>query len=142
MTTPASAVGRATLLGSVAATFGAAPTGALSNAGASEPAPPAASARFKAKLYAPTHRPRAGKAWRIRIVVRTTRGRPLHAEVRYQFLFGGRVVARRSHYRFRGTFRDSVVWPRRSVGVPLTFRAVVTTRLGKRNLDYNVVVRR
>jgi hypothetical protein len=74
------------------------------------------------------------------LTARDAGGRPLRAEVGYQFLFAGRVVARRSHYRFRGRFRDVVTWPRRSVGVPLTFRAVVTTRLGTRNLDYPVVV--
>jgi hypothetical protein len=74
------------------------------------------------------------------LTARDAGGRPLRAEVGYQFLFAGRVVARRSRYRFRGRFRDVVTWPRRSVGVPLTFRAVVITRLGTRNLDYPVVV--
>jgi hypothetical protein len=91
-------------------------------------------------LQAPGHRPRASKPWPIVLTARDAGGRPLRAEVRYQFLFAGRVVARRSHYTFRGRFRDVVTWPRRSVGVPLTFRAVVSTRLGTRNLDYPVVV--
>jgi hypothetical protein len=69
-------------------------------------------------------------------------GRPLSAVVRYQFVFAGRVVAERSHYRFRGRFRDVVTWPARSIGVPLTFRAAIETRLGTRNLDYPVTVRR
>jgi len=68
-------------------------------------------------------------------------GRPLPAVVHYQFLFAGRVVAERSTYRFRGRFRDVVTWPRRSIGIPLTFRAAITTKLGKRNLDYPVTVR-
>jgi hypothetical protein len=69
-------------------------------------------------------------------------GRPLPAEVRYQYLFAGSVVARRSHYRFRGTFHDSFRWPARSLGVPLTFRAVITTPFGTRRLDYDVRVKR
>jgi hypothetical protein len=69
-------------------------------------------------------------------------GRPLAASVRYQFLFAGRPVASRSHYRFRGTFHDVVSWPARAVGIPLTFRAIVRTSLGTRNLDYAVQVRR
>jgi hypothetical protein len=62
--------------------------------------------------------------------------------VRYQFLLAGRVVARRSRYTFRGRFHDVVTWPADSIAVPLTFRAVVTTALGTRNLDYPVVVTR
>ena len=93
-------------------------------------------------LYAPNHHPRVGHPWRIRITATTTAGRPLRAEVRYQFLYGGQVVARRSHYRFRGTFRDNIEWTAPSVGLRLTFRAVVKTPLGTRNLDWWVVPRR
>jgi hypothetical protein len=93
-------------------------------------------------LTAGTHHPRAGAPWPIAIRAYGPDGRPLRAEVRYQYLFGGAVVARRSHYRFRGTFHDTFRWPARSAGVPLTFRAVVTTPLGKRNLDYAVTVRK
>ena len=98
--------------------------------------------RPRVTLAAPTHRPVVGAPWPIAIRAYGPRGRPLRAEVRYQFLFGGSVVARRSHYRFRGTFHDTLRWPARSAGLPLTFRAVVTTPLGKRNLDYPVRVRR
>jgi hypothetical protein len=66
----------------------------------------------------------------------------LRAEVRYQYLFAGSVVARRSHYRFRGTFHDTFRWPARSLHVPLTFRALVTTALGTRKIDYDVRVQR
>jgi hypothetical protein len=92
-------------------------------------------------LRAPGHRPTAGAPWPITIEARGPGGKPLRAEVRYQFLFAGSVVAHRSHYRFRGTFHDIVRWPARSAGVPLTFRAVVTTPLGTRRLDYAVRVR-
>jgi hypothetical protein len=93
-------------------------------------------------LDAPGHHPTANAPWPIRIEVRAPNGRPLRAEVRYQFLFGGSVVARRSHFHFKGTLHDIVRWPQRSVGIPLTFRAVVRTPLGTRNLDYAVTVRR
>lgn len=93
-------------------------------------------------LSAPTHRPVAGAPWPIAIRAYDPAGRPLRAEVRYQYLFAGSVVARRSHYRFRGTFHDTFRWPARSLGVPLTFRAVVTTPLGTRRLDYAVKVTR
>lgn len=93
-------------------------------------------------LAAPGHRPAVGEPWPIAIVARWPSGRPLRAEVRYEYLFGGAVVARRSHYRFRGTFHDVIRWPARAAGIPLTFRAIVTTPLGSRNLDYDVKVRR
>jgi hypothetical protein len=93
-------------------------------------------------LTATDRHPRAGAPWPITIRAYGPDGRPLRAEVRYQYLFGGAVVARRSHYRFRGTFHDTFRWPARSAGIPLTFRAVVTTPLGKRNLDYAVTVRK
>ena len=83
----------------------------------------------------------SGAAVEIDGVSKTYDGRPLPAVVHYQFLFAGRVVAERSTYRFRGRFRDVVTWPRRSIGIPLTFRAAITTKLGKRNLDYPVTVR-
>jgi hypothetical protein len=94
------------------------------------------------KLTATTHRPRVGAPWPITLEAHDRKGRPLRAEVRYQYLFGGAVVARRSHYRFRGVFHDTFHWPARAAGAPLTFRAVVTTPLGTRRLDYPVRVRK
>jgi hypothetical protein len=106
--------------------------------GSTEQRPPAQTITLSAQ----THRPVAGAAWPIVIRAHDAAGRPLQAEVRYQYLFAGVVVARRSHYRFRGTFHDTFRWPARSLGVPLTFRAVVTTPLGTRRLDYDVRVQR
>lgn len=69
-------------------------------------------------------------------------------KVYYQFLFSGRIVACRTvkpPYKPRfhnGTFRDRIEWPERSIGLPLTFRVVVTTKYGVRNLDYKVVVQK
>ncbi|HEX8752508.1 MAG TPA: hypothetical protein VF731_03750 [Solirubrobacterales bacterium] len=101
-----------------------------------------AAPKAKVTLTAATHRPRAGAPWPIVIRAFGPDGRPLSAEVRYQYLFAGQVVAHRSHYRFRGVFHDTFRWPARSLGIPLTFRAVVTTPLGTTNLDYAVRVRR
>lgn len=93
-------------------------------------------------LKAPGHHPTVNAPWPITIEARGPDGRPLRAEVRYQFLFAGSVVAHRSHFRFKGILHDVVRWPERSAGIPLTFRAVVTTPLGTRRLDYDVRVRR
>jgi hypothetical protein len=102
----------------------------------------AASSSLVARLYAPNHHPRVNRPWRIRITARNAAGDPVRAEVRYQYLLAGQIVGRRSHYRFRGTFRDTIIWPGAAVGYRLTFRAVVTSRIGRRNLDYWVRVRR
>src|SRR5512143_2816107 len=74
-------------------------------------------------LAAPGHRPAAGAPWPITIRARGPHSEPLRAEVRYQYLFAGAVVAHRSHYRFKGVFHDVIRWPARSIGIPLTFRA-------------------
>ena len=42
------------------------------------------------------------------------------AKVRPDLTNGGAVVARRSHYNFKGRFRDTFKWPRSAVGYPLT----------------------
>ena len=101
-----------------------------------------AQARLVATLSAPNHHPRVGVLWPIRITARDPAGHPVRAEVRYQYLFNGTVVARRSHYRFRGTFRDTLEFPASAVGIRLVFRAVVTSAIGSRNLDWWVQVRR
>ena len=116
--------------------------GAIAPSAIAPPSAHTAKNQLVARLSAPTHRPRVGHAWRITITARTAAGRPVKAEVRYQYLSGGQIVARRSHYRFTGTFHDNVVWTAQSVGIPLTFRAVVTSSIGNRNLDYAVQVQR
>lgn len=111
-------------------------SGGGSSAGGGRAAP-----RLSVTLRTPGHHPKVNAAWPISIRAVGPGGRPLRAEVRYQYLFGGSVVARRSHYRFKGSFHDTIRWPARSAGIPLTFRAVVTTPLGTRKLDYAVEVR-
>lgn len=104
---------------------------------------PARRAPFVAHLHAPTHSPRAHHAWRITITARTHRGSRLSGRVRYEYLYGGQVVARRSNYRFtRGVFHDTITWPSTAIGYRLVFRAVVSTRLGVVRLPYAVKVRR
>lgn len=133
---------RATLAVAVAIALGGVGASCGGSGGSATTAPEAKAPAPTVTLHATTHRPTVGRPWPIVIRAHDQAGRPLRAQVRYQYLFGGAVVARRSHYRFRGTFRDSFHWPARAVGVPLTFRAVVTTPLGTRKLDYDVRVRR
>jgi hypothetical protein len=106
-------------------------------------ASPASAAR---RLYAPTHRPKAGMRWPIRITVRDARGHAVRGTVRYAFLYQGEVVLRQDpkvDRTFVGVFRDRhLAWSKRTIGLALTFRAVVDTRLGQANLDYPVKVHR
>jgi hypothetical protein len=119
------------------------------------PAAPAPAAQFVAHLHAPNHHPKAGtKTWRITVTARTASGRALHAKATYKFLFRGRVVSTqypnpghvkggKRPYAFTGRYRDTILWPRRAVGFPLTFRVVVVVPgKGHVNLDWKVLVHR
>jgi hypothetical protein len=91
-------------------------------------------------MHGSTHEPRVGPLWPDSFAV-TNAGRPAAASLEYEFLLAGQVVAHRSHYRFTGSFHDTIEWPAAAVGYPLTLRAVI--RAGGRvlNLDYPVKVR-
>jgi hypothetical protein len=90
-------------------------------------------------MHASTHRPRVNARWPISFLV-TSAGKPADAKVEYEYLFAGQVVARRSHYTFKGTFHDIFTWPSSAVGYPLTFRAVMKAGGATLNLDYSVQV--
>ena len=120
-------------------------------------APSAEASGFVAHLQAPNHHPKAGKLWYIRVSATTASGRPLRAVAFYQFLYAGQVVATRNPspnkprdenggprpWAFKGSYRDGILWPKRSVGIPLTFRVVVKAKgYGTRKLNWKVVVRR
>jgi hypothetical protein len=90
-------------------------------------------------LQAGTHHPRVEVPWPIRFTV-SSGGRPARASVRYEYLFGGQVVAHRSHYAFAGRFSDVFKWPSSAVGYPLTFRAVIASEGKTIDLDYAVRV--
>jgi hypothetical protein len=108
-------------------------------------APAVAEARLVARLFATTHHPKVNKKWPIRITARDGH-KKVCGKVRYAFLFNGKVVGRRNPgvgRDFCGTFKDpAIIWPKRAVGIPLTFRAVVDTKIGQANLDYAVKVAR
>lgn len=122
--------------------------------------PQKATGGFSARLTTPGHHPskwrytyipdQGKKAWAALWPIKITASRGGRAisggKISYQFLFNGRIVACRTVLkpyvpRFRsGVFRDRIDWPERSVGIPLTFRIVVRTRYGLRNMDYAVRV--
>ncbi len=92
-----------------------------------------------ATLHAGIHHPKVNSPWPIHFIV-TREGRPVRASVSYEYLFGGQVVARRSHYTFTGHFSDVSMWPPSAAGYPLTFRAVIVSGGVTINLDYPVQV--
>jgi hypothetical protein len=92
-----------------------------------------------ATLHASTHAPRVNQSWPLHFTV-THAGALAKAAVQYEYLFGGQVVARRSHYTFTGHFSDVFQWPSTAVGYPLTFRAVIVSEGATINLDYPVQV--
>lgn len=69
-------------------------------------------------------------------------GRPVDAQVRYEYLLAGQVVAHRSNYHFHGSFHDTFLWPGSAAGYPLTFRAVIAAAGQTLNLDYAIQVAR
>lgn len=99
----------------------------------------ASSQGLSATMHAGGHHPRVGKRWPVSFTV-TQAGRPARARVRYEYLFAGQVVARRSNYGFSGAFHDTFLWPSSAVGYPLTFRAVITASKTTLDLDYSVQV--
>jgi hypothetical protein len=118
---------------------------------------PAAAAAFVATLKAPNHHPTAGKLWNITVSAKSNSGRSLRATAYYEYYYSGQKVATRNPspwdpkdssggprpYSFRGSYRDGILWPKRSIGIPLTFRVVVKVKgLGARKLDWKVVVRK
>jgi hypothetical protein len=105
---------------------------------------------WTAKMTVPTHTPKARAKWPVKIVVKTTSGRRLSGTVQYHFLFGGQVVSTQGCHPNRpdpcsfkgGVYRDLIRWPKRSAGYKITFQATVKTKLGTKNLNYWVKVRR
>ncbi len=94
-----------------------------------------------ATLHGSTHAPKVERPWPVHFTV-TRGGHSVRASVSYEYLFGGQVVARRSHYTFDGHFSDVFKWPASAVGYPLTFRAVIVSEGATINLEYPVQVGR
>ena len=96
---------------------------------------------MSATLHGSTHAPKVEQPWPVHFTV-TRGGHAVRASVSYEYLFGGQVVARRSHYTFDGHFSDVFKWPASAVGYPLTFRAVIVSEGATINLEYPVQVSR
>ncbi|MFN8218411.1 MAG: hypothetical protein U0R71_17615 [Solirubrobacterales bacterium] len=116
------------------------------------PAATAAAAGFVVHLRAPSHHPKVGRDWKITVTAkRKGTHAPVHGAAFYEFLYGGSVVSTqypaphggpaKKPYHFYGRYSDTLTFPKRSVGVPLTFRVVVRAGpLGTTHADYNISV--
>lgn len=98
-----------------------------------------ASLGVTASMQVGTHNPKVNKPWPLKFTV-TKGGKAVKASVSYEYLYGGKVVAKRSHYTFTGHFSDTFLWPATAVGQPLTFRAVITSGKALIYLDYAIKV--
>ena len=109
---------------------------------------------FVLRLHAPNHSPKAGKLWWITVSARSSSGRAMRGAAFYEFVYGGQVVStqypnphslkRAPHhpYSFTGSFRDSLLFPKRSVGIPLKLRVVVRVGRTTKHVDWRIKVRR
>jgi len=105
-----------------------------------------AAAPVKVTLAAPGHTPKVGVRWHYTVRA-TAGGKPVAGRITVQIVdpVGGRhaVEFGRStkkivRWPFRGVFRDYVIWPASSRGVPLTFHVLVTVGKARRVVDYRV----
>src|SRR3954468_3231047 len=101
-----------------------------------------ASGAIVARLSAPTHTPPAGDRWPIRITAHDSKGHRVHGTVRYAYIYKGEVVNRgepKGDKTFVGEFEDHhLAWSKRTIGLELTFRAIVDSPHGQANLDFDV----
>ena len=108
--------------------------------------PASAASGIVAHLTAPTHTPTAGERWPIHISAHDRHGHRVHGTVRYAYLYKGDVVSRaepKGAKSFVGEFDDHhLAWSKRTIGLELTFRAIVDSHLGQASLDYDVKVAR
>jgi hypothetical protein len=116
-------------------------------------AAPASAANFTAKLTAPNHSPKGGaKDWKITVSAKSLSGKPLRAQATYKFVYNGTVVSTQNPWPghptpgkkpffFTGSYKDTILWPKRANNIALTFRVVVSVKgKGSINLDWKVRV--
>jgi hypothetical protein len=100
-------------------------------------------------LTAPGHTPKIGTHWNYSVTAKSS-GKPASARITAQIVdpiggthqvdFGNTTRHLRS-WPFKGTFRDFVIWPADSRGIPLTFRLTVKIGNVKKVINYTVTAR-
>jgi hypothetical protein len=104
----------------------------------------ATSGPLEATMVPSTHRPKATANWPLEVTA-TLSGKPAHASAAYQFLFGGAVVSTQyprsdKHFTFVGHFSDELVFPKTSVGYPLTLQVAIKDGSHTVDLDWPIDV--
>jgi hypothetical protein len=103
---------------------------AVAAGAASTPLVKATSGPLSATLKPSTRTPKINTKWPITVTA-TLKGMPAHASAAYEFLFAGTPVGgtqypyNNKRYTFTGHFSDNLVFPRASVGQPLTLDVVI-----------------
>lgn len=106
----------------------------------------AGAATVKVTLSAPTHTPKIGVHWPYTVRV-TSNGKAVAGRITVQVVDPtgtahtsqfGRNSKYIRNWPFKGVFRDFIVWPASSQGVPLTFRVTVVAAHAKKVIKYRV----
>lgn len=100
----------------------------------------------KVTLTAPTHTPKINVHWPYTVRV-TQNGNVVAARITAQIVDPtggvhpvqfGRNTKNITNWAFKGVFRDYVIWPASSRGIPLTFRITVVAVHTKKVIAYRV----
>jgi hypothetical protein len=109
----------------------------------------AGGATIRASLTATTHTPKVNVHWPYSVGL-TRDGKPAAGRITAQIVDPvggvhpvqfGRNTKNVTNWRFIGVFRDYVIWPPSSRGVPLRFRVTVTATGFRKVLSYTVTPR-
>ena len=110
----------------------------------------AAAGSLTVAFHATGHAPKVNVRWPWSITA-TSGGKPVAGTVTAQVVdpvggvhpveFGGLKTKFVTNVKFKGTFRDFVLYPPISKGIGVTFRVTVKTVLGKRVVNYPVTAR-
>jgi hypothetical protein len=100
-------------------------------------------------LTAPGHTPKVNTRWSY-VVHATAQGKPVAARITAQIVdpIGGahpvqfgKTTKNIVNWPFKGEFRDFILWPRSSRGIPLKFRITVRVAGAKKIVTYAVTPR-
>jgi hypothetical protein len=102
--------------------------------------------KIKVTLSAPTHQPKIDVHWPYAVHL-TRGGKPLTGRITVQIVdpiggvhsvqFGSTTIDV-TRFRFRGVFRDYVIWPPESRGIPLKLRVTVVRSGFRKVISYAV----
>lgn len=104
----------------------------------------ALAASFRITPHIANHAPRINVKWPIELTV-TGGTTKLSGSVKYEFLFSGSVVSSQPGHKFTGgIYRDTMLFPTKSLGEPLTLRILVTVPADHRteHIDWAIKTKR